>query len=63
MKYRYFLVDLHRKRLGLVEGQLLILVESLDLQGLLVGLEVLMDLLMDLMEWRELKEWLYFVVG
>lgn len=59
MKYRYFLVDLHRKRLELVEGQLLILVESLDLQGLLVGLEVLMDL----MEWRELKEWLYFVVG
>lgn len=59
MKYRYFLVDLHKKRLELVEGQLLILVESLDLQGLLVGLEVLMDL----MEWRELKEWLYFVVG
>lgn len=59
MKYRYFLVDLHRKRLGLVEGQLLILVESLDLQGLLVGLEVLMNL----MDWMDLMEWLYFVVG
>lgn len=59
MKYRYFLVDLHKKRLELVEGQLLILVESLDLQGLLVGLEVLMDL----MDWMDLMEWLYFVVG